>query len=44
MLKGIVDAVSKREPDRLEPILRNMAGAVAASHDTLLGLQRRATG
>jgi hypothetical protein len=28
MLKGIIDAVAKSEPERLEPVLRNMAGAV----------------
>ena len=42
MLRGIVDAVSKREPDRLEPVLRNMAGAVGRlTPDTLLGLLSR---
>ena len=28
MLRGIVDAVTAHDPDRLEPVLRNMAGAV----------------
>ena len=39
MLRGIVDAVAKSEPERLEPVLRNMAGAVGQlTPDTLLGL------
>ena len=39
MLRGIVEAVSKSEPERLEPVLRNMAGAVGQlSPDTLLEL------
>jgi phycoerythrocyanin alpha-cysteine-84 phycoviolobilin lyase/isomerase subunit PecF len=39
MLRGIVDAVSKTDPDRLEPVLRNMAVAVGqCSPDMLLGL------
>src|SRR6185295_13627460 len=39
MLRGIVDAVSKTDPDRLEPVLRNMASAVGqCSPDMLLGL------
>ena len=28
MLRGIVEAVSKNEPERLDPLLRNMATAV----------------
>jgi hypothetical protein len=39
MLRGIVDVVSKSDPDRLEPVLRNMAAAVGqCSPDMLLGL------
>jgi hypothetical protein len=39
MLRGIVDVVSKKDPDRLEPALRNMAVAVGqCSPDMLLGL------
>ena len=39
MLRGIVDAVSKAEPERLEPVLRNMAGAVGQlTPDTLIDL------
>jgi hypothetical protein len=39
MLRGIVEAVSKSEPDRLEPVLRNMAGAVGQlMPDTLVDL------
>ena len=39
MLRGIVEAVSKSEPERLEPVLRNMAGAVGQlAPDTLLDL------
>jgi hypothetical protein len=39
MLRGIVDAVAKREPEQLEPVLRNMAAAVGqCSPDMLLGL------
>jgi hypothetical protein len=39
MLRGIVDAVSKREPDQLEPVLKNMAAAVGqCSPEMLLGL------
>ena len=39
MLRGIVEAVSKTDPDRLEPVLRNMASAVGqCSPDMLLGL------
>ena len=28
MLRGIVDVVSKNDPERLEPVLQNMASAV----------------
>jgi hypothetical protein len=39
MLKGIVDVVSKQAPERLDPVLQNMASAVAQlSPDTLMGL------
>jgi hypothetical protein len=39
MLRGIVEVVSKNDPDRLEPVLRNMASAVGqCSPDMLLGL------
>jgi hypothetical protein len=39
MLRGIVEVVSKSDPDRLEPVLRNMASAVGqCSPDMLLGL------
>ncbi|MCC7416860.1 MAG: HEAT repeat domain-containing protein [Acidobacteria bacterium] len=39
MLRGIVDAVATSAPERLEPVLRNMASAVGQlSPDTLMGL------
>jgi hypothetical protein len=39
MLRGIIDAVNKRDPDRLEPVLRNMAGAIGQlAPDTLIDL------
>jgi hypothetical protein len=39
MLRGIADAVSKREPDQLEPVLKSMASAVGqCSPEMLLGL------
>src|SRR5229473_102141 len=39
MLRGIVDVVSKNDPERLEPVLRNMASAVGqCSPEMLLGL------
>jgi len=39
MLRSIVEAVSKSEPERLEPVLRNMAGAVGQlAPDTLIDL------
>ena len=39
MLRGIVDVVSKNEPERLEPVLQNMATAVGqCSPEMLLGL------
>jgi hypothetical protein len=39
MLRGIIEAVNKREPDRLEPVLRNMAGAVGQlAPETLIDL------
>ena len=45
MLRGIVEAVSKSEPERLEPVLRNMAGAVGQlSPDTLIDLLSRRGG
>jgi HEAT repeat protein len=39
MLRSIVDVVSKGEPEHLEPVLRNMAGAVGQlTPDTLIDL------
>ncbi|HWF85003.1 MAG TPA: HEAT repeat domain-containing protein, partial [Vicinamibacterales bacterium] len=39
MLKGIVEVVAKQTPERLDPVLHNMAGAVGQlSPDTLMGL------
>ena len=39
MLRGIVDVVSKKDPDKLEPVLRNMALAVGGvSPEVMLGL------
>jgi hypothetical protein len=39
MLHGIVEAVSKSEPERLDPVLRNMATAVGQlSPDMIVGL------
>jgi len=39
MLRGIVDVVSKNAPDRVEPVLQNMASAVGQfSPEMLLGL------
>jgi HEAT repeat protein len=39
MLRGIIDAVSKSDPDRLEPVLHSMATAVGqVSPDMMLGL------
>jgi len=39
MLRGIVEAVSKADPERLEPVLRNMASAVGqVSPEMMLGL------
>jgi hypothetical protein len=39
LLRGIVETVSKNDPDRLEPVLRSMASAVGqCSPDMLLGL------
>ena len=39
MLRGIIDAVSKADPDRLEPVLGNMASAVGRlSAEMLMGL------
>ncbi|MBI4486237.1 MAG: hypothetical protein HY655_09525, partial [Acidobacteria bacterium] len=39
MLRGIVEAVSKKAPERLDPVLHNMASAVGQlSPDTLMGL------
>jgi hypothetical protein len=39
MLRGIVEAVSKADPEHLEPVLRNMASAVGqVSPEMMLGL------
>jgi hypothetical protein len=39
MLRGIVEVVSKAQPEQLEPVLKNMASAVGhCSADMLLGL------
>ncbi|MCU1386134.1 MAG: hypothetical protein JWL71_4831, partial [Acidobacteria bacterium] len=39
MLRGIVETVSRREPEQLEPVLKNMAAAVGqCSAEMLLGL------
>jgi hypothetical protein len=39
MLRGIIDAVAERTPERLEPVLQNMAGAVGQlAPDTLIDL------
>jgi hypothetical protein len=39
MLRGIVEAVSKSDPERLEPVLHNMASAVGTlSPDMLIGM------
>ena len=39
MLRGIVEVVSRQQPEQLEPVLRNMATAVGAcSPEMLLGL------
>lgn len=39
MLRGIVDAVSKNEPDRMDLVLRNVASAVGElSPDSMMGL------
>jgi hypothetical protein len=39
MLRGIVDTVSKSDPEQLEPVLRSMASAVGqVSPDMMLGL------
>jgi HEAT repeats/PBS lyase HEAT-like repeat len=39
MLRGIVDAVSKHEPERLEQVLHNMASGIGQlSPETLMGL------
>jgi len=39
MLRSIVDSVARNEPDRLEPVLQNMATAVGqVTLDTMLGL------
>src|SRR4051794_7464121 len=39
MLRGIVDAVSRREPEQMEAVLKNMASAVGqCSPEMLLGL------
>jgi HEAT repeat protein len=42
LLQGIVRAVTEREPDRVEPVLRNLAGAVGQlSPDMLMSLLSR---
>jgi HEAT repeats/PBS lyase HEAT-like repeat len=39
MLRGIIEVVSKKDPDRLEPVLRTMASAVGqCSPEMILGL------
>jgi len=39
MLRGIADVVSKSDPERLEPVLRNMASAIGqVSPEVMLGL------
>ena len=39
MLRGIIDVVSKQQPEQLEPVLRNMATAVGScSPEMVLGL------
>src|SRR5437868_2370170 len=39
MLRGIIEVVSKSDPERLEPVLRNMASAVGrVSPEMMLGL------
>src|SRR4051812_26452346 len=39
MLRGIVDTVAKSDPDRMEPVLRNMASAVGTlSPEMLIGM------
>ncbi len=45
MLRSMMEAVSKSEPERLEPVLRNMAGAVGQlTPDTLIDLLSRRGG
>jgi HEAT repeat protein len=45
MLHGIVEAVSKSEPERLDPVLRNMATAVGQlSPDMIVGLLSHGSG
>jgi HEAT repeats/PBS lyase HEAT-like repeat len=45
MLRGIVEAVSKSEPDRLDPVLHNMASAVGhLSPDMMMGLLSHGSG
>ena len=45
MLHGIVEAVSKSEPERLDPVLRNMASAVGQlSPDMMMGLLAHGSG
>jgi len=45
MLRGIVEVVSKNEPDRLDPVLRNMASAVGhLSPDLMMGLLSHGSG
>ena len=45
MLRGIVEAVSKNEPDRLDPVLRNMASAVGhLSPEMMMGLLSHGSG
>jgi HEAT repeat protein len=39
MLRGIIDVVSKNQPDRVDPVLRNMASAVGQlTPDAMMGL------
>src|SRR5207248_6131604 len=45
MLRGIVEAVSKSQPERLDPVLRNMASAVGQlSPDMMIGLLSHGSG
>src|SRR5262249_35974552 len=45
MVRGIVETISKRDPEQLEPVLRNMASAMGQlSADALMGLMTDRTG